>query len=233
MDELFHKLVELRAQLVPFWNEARCTRTFRALCRLRRRRQLLRAVGSSLAVAAICGVLFLPHPWLGWGATGPVTASVAAAAREDWLGVARRGDHARAYELLAQGALVANDVDMLLEAAEVARRSAHPEAAVGYLKAVLRDHPAHPQTPMAAFDLGRELLEQLGRPVEAAEAFATAADLARDPSFEQDALAREVECWSKAGRAEEAYQRALDFRDRFPTSRRLKTVQLFGGLSAR
>ena len=84
----------------------------------------------------------------------------------------------------------------------------------------------------AAFTLGRELLEHLGRPVEAAEAFATAGELALDSVLAQDALAREVECWSKAGRAEEAYQRALRFDQRYPNSHRTRMVQLFGGLAS-
>jgi transmembrane sensor len=80
--------------------------------------------------------------------------------------------------------------------------------------------------------MGRILLERLGQPTEAAEAFALARRLAPQGSLAQDALAREVEAWSKAGHPDEAYQRARQYVTSYPQGRRLRAVQLYGGLSA-
>lgn len=231
MDELPRKVSGLRNEFVSSWSDARCVRVFRGLSQLRRRRRLLGALG-------ICAML-LAGAGLVWGHAPPAAqltaaslehTTVAAATGEDWLAASQRGDHARAYELLAEGATVENDAETLLRAADAARLSDHPEASVGYFRTLLRDHRHHPLAAYAAFTLGRELLEHLGRPVEAAEAFATANELAQDGELAQDAMAREVECWSKAGRAEQAYQRAVLFSQRYPDSRRQRVVQLYGGL---
>jgi hypothetical protein len=46
----------------------------------------------------------------------------------------------------------------------------------------------------------------------------------------QDALAREVESWSKAGETAFARARAEEFVRRYPGSRRAKVVRRHGGL---
>ena len=74
------------------------------------------------------------------------------------------------------------------------------------------------------------LLDQLGRPHEAAQAFATAQRLAPGGALAQDALAREVESWSKAGETAFARARAEEFVRRYPNSRRAKVVRRHGGL---
>jgi transmembrane sensor len=150
----------------------------------------------------------------------------------DWRSLNRSGDYEGAYRLLEKGAPLDDDSEALMDAADAARLSNHPEVAETYLRKVLRDHRASPATPLAAFTLGRVLLERLGRPSEAAAAFATVRELAPQGSLAQDALAREVEAWSKAGHAQEAYQRARTFIERYPDSRRLRVVELYGGLRA-
>lgn len=150
--------------------------------------------------------------------------------RVDWRSLSRTGDYDGAYQLLARGAQVPSDPESLMEAADAARLSNHPETAALYLRKVLDRHRANPAAPLAAFTLGRVLLERLGRPAEAAEAFATARELAPRGSLAQDALAREVESWSKAGHAKEAYDRSRLFMERYPDSRRLRVVQLYGGI---
>jgi tetratricopeptide (TPR) repeat protein len=234
MAELMRRLAELRSEFVPAWSEARCRQLLSGICRLRRRRRLLGALGAC-AVGLVAATLL-------WGRKPPAVqlmaalpadmARTATAAGDDWLTATQRGDHHHAYELLAEGAPVADDANTLLRAADAARLSGHPEASVGYFRALLRDHRQHPAAPTAAFTLGRVLLEHLGRPVEAAEAFATANELARDSELAQNALAHEVECWSKAGRSEQAYRRALLFSQRYPQSRRQRMVQLYGGLAS-
>jgi transmembrane sensor len=152
-------------------------------------------------------------------------------ASAEWRDLSRTGDYDGAYQLLARGAQVANDPESLMEAADAARLTNHPETAALHLRKVIAQHPTNPATPLAAFTLGRVLLERLGRPAEAAEAFATARELAPRGSLAQDALAREVESWSKAGHAKEAYDRSRLFMERYPDSRRLRVVQLYGGIA--
>jgi transmembrane sensor len=156
-----------------------------------------------------------------------------ASAREEappWRSLSQSGDYEAAYQLLAEGTVVEDDSETLLDAADAARLSGHPEAASRYLRSVLVRHRTSPVAPLAAFTLGRVLLERLGQPSEAAAAFATARELSPEGSLAQDALAREVEAWSKAGHPQEAYERARLYVSSYPEGRRLKAVQLYGGL---
>jgi transmembrane sensor len=154
------------------------------------------------------------------------------APRAAWRSLSQSGDYEGAYRLLLQESSVEDDSGALLDAADAARLSGHPEAALRYLREVLDHHRDSPVSPLAAFTMGRILLERLGQPTEAAEAFAMARRLAPQGSLAQDALAREVEAWSKAGHPDEAYQRARQYVTSYPQGRRLHAVQLYGGLSA-
>ena len=82
----------------------------------------------------------------------------------------------------------------------------------------------------AAFTLGRVLLEELGRPAEAADAFADAVRLAPTGPMTEDAIAREVEALSRAGESLAAKQLAQHYLEQFPTGRKLKSVRRFGGI---
>lgn len=154
------------------------------------------------------------------------------APRAAWRSLSQSGDYEGAYRLLLEESTVEDDSGALLDAADAARLSGHPEAALRYLREVLDHHRDSPVSPLAAFTMGRILLERLGQPTEAAEAFAIARRLAPQGSLAQDALAREVEAWSKAGHPDEAYQRARQYVTSYPQGRRLHAVQLYGGLSA-
>jgi transmembrane sensor len=147
-----------------------------------------------------------------------------------WRSLCQSGDYDAAYRLLESGVDVENDPAALMDAADAARLSNHPEASVGYLRRVLRQHSRSPVAPLAGFTLGRVLLERLGQPSEAAEAFALARSIAPQGSLAQDALAREVEAWSKAGNSHEAYERAQLYVQLYPSGRRLRAVRLYGGL---
>ena len=68
-----------------------------------------------------------------------------------------------------------------------------PDEGAELLRKLLREHPDDPRAPLAAFTLGRLLLMELGRPAEAAAAFAQARRLSPTGPFAEDALAREVE----------------------------------------
>lgn len=150
--------------------------------------------------------------------------------RAAWRSLSQSGDYEGAYRLLQETTVQDDDSGELLDAADAARLSGHPQVAVTYLRKVLDQHRDSPVAPLAAFTLGRVLLERLGQPSEAADAFATARHLAPTGSLAQDALAREVEAWSKAGRPDDAYRCAREYVDTYPKGRRLRAVQLYGGL---
>jgi transmembrane sensor len=84
--------------------------------------------------------------------------------------------------------------------------------------------------PLAAFTLGRVYLDHLGQPHRAAESFGLARRLAPAGSLAQDALAREVESLSKGGDEREANVKAKEYLRDYPRGRRLRAVQLYGGI---
>lgn len=149
-----------------------------------------------------------------------------------WRALAEEGNYAAALTRLnAEGSnAVRNTPEDLLLAADVARLGGRPERAVAPLQRLLQDHAFDSRAPLAAFTLGRTLLEQLGRPREAAQAFSTARRLDRARALTQDALAREVESWSRAGEAALARERALEFLKLYPNGRRAGAVRRLGGI---
>jgi len=198
-----------------------------------------RAVPPPLPPAASAGALE-PSASLGDGnphqPAGDVPSRAAASApatpAASWRTLAEDGEFARAYaRLTAEGSSAVRDEpgDLLL-AADVARLGGHPEQAVAHLERVIATHSSDSRAPLAAFTLGRTLLDQLGRPREAAEAFATARRLDPRGALSQDALAREVEGWSRAGEAGIARERAEEYGARYPKGRRLSVVRRLGGL---
>jgi transmembrane sensor len=163
---------------------------------------------------------------------GPAVSGTPPAAGPGWRELAQDGDYARAFaRMMVEGATAVHDEpgDLLL-AADVARLSGHPEKAVPSLDRVLGGHAGDSRAPLAAFTLGRTLLDQLGRPNEAARAFATARRLDPRGALAQDALAREVESWSRAGDTPTARERAEEYGTLYPKGRRLKAVRRLGGL---
>jgi transmembrane sensor len=149
-----------------------------------------------------------------------------------WRELAHRGEYSKAYELLQRlgKSAVRDNVGELLLVADVARLSGHPSAAEPALRQVLRNHASDSQAPLAAFTLGRMLLDELERPAEAANAFATARRLAPGGPLVQDAFAREVESWARAGRADRARSLAQAYLTAYPTSPRAKAVKHYGGI---
>jgi transmembrane sensor len=150
---------------------------------------------------------------------------------DGWREPAERGDFTHAYELLRQTKRPpADDVEELLLAADTARLSGHPEAALPFLRKVVNDHPDDSRAPLAAFTLGGVLMQQLGRPGEAESAYGKARALALQSSLAQDALARQVEAAHRAGDAERARSLASEYLRRYPSGRRVNAVRGFGGL---
>jgi len=107
----------------------------------------------------------------------------------------------------------------LLLAADIARRSSRPQAAVAPLRRLVEHYPKDPRAPSAAFTLGWVLLMDLGRAREAATAFAEAERIAPRGTLAEDAAARVAEAWQKAGDLGRAAQAARHYERAYPSGR--------------
>ena len=121
---------------------------------------------------------------------------------------------------------------VLFARADRARLEGRPEAAIASLREIVDRFPHDPHAPMAAFTVGRLLLESQGKPQQAAVAFGQARNLAHGGPLGEDALAREVEALHAAGDTGTARERADLYRRLFPNGPRLHAVMRFGGLRA-
>jgi transmembrane sensor len=144
-------------------------------------------------------------------------------AREsDWRELAKKGDYAAAYRELSTGSErkpVSEPADLML-AADVARLSNHPQAAVAPLRKVFGEFPGDVRAPLAAFTLGRVLLENLGQAGAAADAFHSAQTLAPSGPLAEDALSREIEARQRAGQHERAKTLAATLAKLYPARHR-------------
>jgi transmembrane sensor len=148
-----------------------------------------------------------------------------------WRRLAEAGDYTAAYdELQKSSAPVRDEPAELLLSADVSRLSHHPAQAIAPLQQVLKRHASDPRAPLAAFTLGRVLLDELGRPSEAADAFARARALAPEGPLSDDALAREVEARSRGGDTARARTLAEEYLRRLPNGPRARWVRHHGGL---
>ena len=118
----------------------------------------------------------------------------------------------------------------LLAEVDAARSRNQPERAVELLREILREHPSDPRAPLAAFTLGRMLLTELGRPREAAAAFHEVRKKGSAGQFAEDALAREVEAWSRAAEPGRARVLAGMYLERYPSGRHARRVKSLSGL---
>jgi transmembrane sensor len=143
----------------------------------------------------------------------------------DWRRLAREGDYESAYQA-SRGQAVGTGIDDLWLAADAARLSRHPREAVSYLEQALALHPGDRRVHLAAFTLGRLHL-QLGQPRQAALDFARVEQLDRGRVLVEQALAREVEAWARAGDAARARDRAAVYLRRFPTGTYAERVRRF------
>jgi transmembrane sensor len=80
-------------------------------------------------------------------------------------------------------------------------------------------HASDARAPLAAFTLGRVLLEDLHRPAQAAAAFQRAQELAPGGPLFADAMMRQAEALAASGDAEGARATAQQYLDRFPAGR--------------
>jgi transmembrane sensor len=151
---------------------------------------------------------------------------------QDWRSLARKQEFDHAFDALSTlgPSATRDDPEDLMLAADVARLSRHPSEAVRPLRLLITNHSKDPRAPLAAFTLGRVLMDSLGQPREAAEAFARCRTLDPNGTLAEDALGREVECWSRAGDPQRARVRADEYLQRYPNGRRTTSVRRFGGL---
>ena len=147
-----------------------------------------------------------------------------------WRDDAARGDYAAAWTALQAATGPRDGMADLLLAGDVARLSGHPAAAIDPLARAIAEHPDDARAQLAAFTLGRVHLEDLGAPRDAAQAFVRARELAPAGPLAEDALAREVEAWSRAGETELARTQARAYLQRYPHGRRVHAVRRFGGM---
>ena len=146
-----------------------------------------------------------------------------------WKALAMAGEYQRAWNTMRTGPPPKDEPAELLLSADVARLSGHPEEALDLLRRVADLHSNDPRAPLAAFTLGGILLNDLGRPKEAADAFEQARTLAPHAPLAEDALAREVEALSRI-QSPKARSLAETFERTYPKSLRRRAVRQFGGL---
>lgn len=152
-----------------------------------------------------------------------------AAAR--WVALAGQKRFGEAYGLLRQvpiGSL--SEPDDLMLAADVARQAGRPERAVAFLQRVVDEHPRELCAQLAGFSLGKIYLDSLDEPTLAARRFAAVRAMAPSGGLAQDALAREVEAWARAGASDRARAAATEYARLYPTGRRLAAVRDLGGI---
>jgi len=162
----------------------------------------------------------------------PLKAARPPNAASSWRSLAQSGSFDEAWQAMHKpgAAPVRSQPEELMLAADVARLSGHPAEALAPLRRLLAEHRADPRAPLAAFTLGRVLLEELGRPREAGDAFVQAQALDPDGALVEDASSREVECWSRAGDPVRARAAAERYLQRFPNGARAKAVRRHAGL---
>jgi transmembrane sensor len=175
--------------------------------------------GGQVQLAAGQSGLYPPPGMAIPGASAEPAADLAGEVAEtaaSWRKLAKRGDYTNAYRALAPNNAVRDEPSDLMLAADVARLSRHPAEATRYLSRVVDGFPRDKRASLAAFTLGRVLLEDLGQPARAADAFRRAQQLAPSGPMASDALAREVEAARRAGQKERAKQVARRYLELYP-----------------
>jgi transmembrane sensor len=114
--------------------------------------------------------------------------------------------------------------DQLLITADTQRRRGELAAAEKTLNDAIASAPDRSRAALAAFTLGKLLLDGAGRPADAARAFSRAVTLGPPTAIAEDALARLMEAEDRAGNVEAARTAARSYRERFPNGRRAYAV---------
>jgi transmembrane sensor len=120
-------------------------------------------------------------------------------------------------------------VQELLTESDAARSRGDPARGAELLRRILSEHAGDPRAPLAAFTLGRVLLNELGKPREAAAAFHEVIVKAPRSQFAEDALAREVDAWQAASETARARALAKAYLERFPEGRHAARMKALSG----
>ncbi|HEY3499837.1 MAG TPA: FecR domain-containing protein [Polyangiaceae bacterium] len=118
----------------------------------------------------------------------------------------------------------------LLAESDAARTRGEPDRGAELLRRILREYPNDARAPLAAFTLGRLLLNELGKPRDAAATFHELQVRAPRGQFAEDALAREVEAWNRAAEPARARAVAETYLERYPAGRHVRRVKALAGL---
>jgi transmembrane sensor len=113
----------------------------------------------------------------------------------------------------------------LLQSADEQRRRGDVRGAIQTLRTAVARGAEQPRRAIAAFTLGKLLLDAAGQPAEAEAAFRTCLRLSPPSSVAEDALARLVQAQVRAGKADAARNTARQYEQRYPGGRRLADVQ--------
>jgi transmembrane sensor len=116
---------------------------------------------------------------------------------------------------VARETMKATSIEQLLELADVARLSGHPQDAVAPLTRALDAFRGSRQAALAAFTLGRVLLDQLGVAEPAAEAFERAIVLGLPRALRADCYRRLAEAYGRAGNEAERARAEARFQTEF------------------
>jgi len=125
---------------------------------------------------------------------------------------------------------VPDPVSELMLSADRARVAGQPREAARLLRSLLSAHAEDERASLAAFTLGRVLLEELHAPRDAAAAFARAQALEPEGALAEDAAAREVQAWSAADDAERTAESARKYLEHYPSARRAAEIRRLGKL---
>ena len=132
----------------------------------------------------------------------PAVAPAPAHAGPSWRELERTGRHREAFAALgAQGIQRESKrlgIADLFALADVARLSGHPRDAIAPLQRIVDGFAHDRQAPLAAFALGRLLLDDLDRPAAAAAAFNRALELGPPQSLRDDVRIRLEEARARA-----------------------------------
>jgi len=140
-----------------------------------------------------------------------------------WRELARSGRQRDAFAALGERGLVrearqAGVADLLL-LADVARLSGHPRQAIAPLDRILAVYSRDAQAPLAAFTLGRLELDTLDAPARGARALERALALGLPQTLREDARARLVDAYTRAGETAAARAAAQTYLHEFPDGR--------------
>jgi transmembrane sensor len=147
---------------------------------------------------------------------------------KEWRHLAREGDFEGAYRVLQRQKHTVRDEpgDLMLEA-DIARMSGHPSEAIAPLRRLMNHYPKDPRASLAAFTLGRVLLEEVGDPHGAAQAFESARRLQPKGPLDESALSRAVEAWSRAGEPGKARSLANEYYRLYPNGEKTRLVKRY------